>query len=134
MKTSKNETATYLVGGEMTYNCETKIKLSPIDWCEGHYPDRGDVWYGLTPFGSYMVYQTADRDWWILEGLHSCGEDAYGSLEDACDAAQADYASRLGEVLGVKVDKAKDRITGSWDSGDDEDNAEEVTDDCVEQG
>lgn len=121
MKTGKNETATYLVGGEMTYNCETKIHLLPIDWFEGYEPERGDVWYGSTPFGYYTVYQAADQEFWILEGMCQDGEDEYGSLEEACDRAQADYASRLGEVLGAKVDKARDRIVGSWDSEDDSD-------------
>ena len=53
---------------------------------------------------------------WILEGMHQDGEEEYESLEDAVDGAQADYVSRLSEVLGGRVNKVQDRIIGSWDS------------------
>lgn len=118
MKTSKNEVTSYLVGSDMTYNCETKISLLPIDWIEEYEPERGAVWYGNTPFGSYSVYERKKR--WILNGLDD-GAESCNTLEEACNRAQIDYSSRLGEVLGVKVDKARDRIAGSWDSEDDSD-------------
>lgn len=119
MKTSKNEVISHLVGDDLTYNCETKISLRQIEWVCEYEPKRGHLWHGYTPFGCYTVYQTADQNWWILEGMHQDGEYPCGYLEDARNLAQADYASRLGEVLGVKVDKSRDRIPGSWDCGDD---------------
>ena len=106
-------------GGEITCNCNVSIGLLAIDWVEGCDPERGDVWYGFTPFGFYAVYQK-NQNLWILEGMHQDGDEEYESLEDAVDGAQADYVSRLSEVLGGKVNKLQDRIIGSWDSEDDE--------------
>ena len=111
MKTREHE---QIVGGEITCNCNVSIGLLAISWFEGYEPEKGDVWYGSTPFGCYAVYQ--DGDCWILEGMHQDGEEDYESLEDAVDGAQADYVSRLSEVLGGRVNKLQDRIIGSWDS------------------
>ena len=116
MKTRKHEV---IEGGETTCNCNVSIGLLAIDWVEGCDPDRGDVWYGFTPFGYYAVYQE-NQNLWILEGMHQDGDEEYESLEDAIDGAQADYVSRLSEVLGGRVNKLQDRIIGSWDSEDDE--------------
>lgn len=116
MKTRKHEV---IEGGEITCNCNVSIGLLAIDWVEGCDPDRGDVWYGFTPFGYYAVYQE-NQNLWILEGMHQDGDEEYESLEDAIDGAQADYVSRLSEVLGGRVNKLQDRIIGSWDSEDDE--------------
>ena len=111
MKTREHE---QIVGGEITCNCNVSIGLLAISWFEGYEPEKGAVWYGSTPFGCYTVYQ--DGDCWILEGMHQDGEEDYESLEDAGDGAQADYVSRLSEVLGGRVNKLQDRIIGSWDS------------------
>ena len=111
MKTREHE---QIVGGEITCNCNVSIGLLAISWFEGYEPEKGDVWYGSTPFGCYAVYQ--DGDCWILEGMHQDGEEDFESLEDAVDGAQADYVSRLTEVLGGRVNKLQDRIIGSWDS------------------
>lgn len=116
MKTRKEKTRKHEVieGGEITCNCNVSIGLLAINWFEGYEPERGCVWYGFTPFGCYTVYQ--DGDCRILEGMHQDGEEDYESLEDAVDGAQADYVSRLSEVLGGRVNKVQDRIIGSWDS------------------
>lgn len=116
MKTRKHEV---IEGGEITCNCNVSIGLLAIDWVEGCDPERGDVWYGFTPFGYYAVYH-GNQNLWILEGMHQDGDEEYESLEDAIDGAQADYVSRLSEVLGGRVNKLQDRIIGSWDSEDDE--------------
>lgn len=116
MKTRKHEV---IEGGEITCNCNVSIGLLAIDWVEGCDPERGDVWYGFTPFGYYAVYKE-NQNLWILEGMHQDGDEEYESLEDAVDGAQADYVSRLSEVLGGRVNKLQDRIIGSWDSEDDE--------------
>lgn len=101
MKTREEKTRKHEVieRGEITCNCNVSIGLLAIDWQGGLV----DVWYGFTPFGHYKINN--DKDRWSLKLIDGGIDGEYESLQEAVDAAQADYVRRIGWVLRGRVSK-----------------------------
>lgn len=71
----------------------------------------GDCWYGFTPFGSYNLYKL-DSKIWIVYSI--CGKEvAFETEEEAIEAIEKDFKSRLFEMFG-KPYLPSDRLKDSW--------------------
>lgn len=88
------------------------VRVKLLDWVE-NTTDR-ELWKASSPVGSYDLMKTLNK--WVLtrNTLHEIG--SFKSVEEATDAAQADYERRILSALTQAAEPVTDVSTGEVDA------------------
>jgi hypothetical protein len=83
----------------------------PLEWEErSGRKNLYDQWNAYTPLGNYYVVKLADEFGWYLDGR--TGQHSATSLDEAKEAVQSDYETRVRSIIRPALLELADRLLG----------------------